>query len=236
VLLYEESAIAIFDPATAERIGSVPLAAYADEDGLAEPWNLVEVDGALYVALNRLDRNDAWSDRGGTVVEISCAGEKVTRTWSTAGNAMVHRWWNDDRVLVSTRAYDGDPGGLSILDPASGTLTALVDEATLGGTADEATGFGSRAIVAALAEDYESTMIQCVDLETGAVDTLDTTVHFVTVVAGNERGEAWVGDDWGWVDPDNARPGLRIFDVETCTERTAEPLELLLAPYSLAFY
>jgi hypothetical protein len=236
VLLYETSAIAIHDPESGDLLGSVPLDAYADGDGLPEPWNLVEIEGALYVALNRLDRDDGWSDRGGLVVEVPCDGEAVVRTWATAGNPMVHRWWDDERILVSTRAYDGDPGGLSILDTRDGSYTPLVGQDTLGGTADEATAFGSRAIVAALAPDYASTAIQCVDLETGAVETLDTTVDFVTAVVGNERGEAWIGTDWGWVDPDAARPGLRVFDVATCTERTEEPLELAFAPYSLTFY
>jgi hypothetical protein len=236
VLLYESRAIAIHDPATGAPVGSVPLDAYADEDGLAEPWNLVEIEGALYVALNRLDRDDAWSDRGGMVVEVSCADETVTRTWATAGNPMVHRWWGDDRILVSTRAYGSDPGGLSILDPGDESVTPLVSQSELGGTSDEATAFGSRAIVASLATDYSETSIQCVDLATGAVTVLDTTIQFVSVVAGNERGEAWVGETWGWVDPDAARPGVRVFDVEGCVERTTAPIELDLAPYSLAFY
>jgi hypothetical protein len=236
VLLYETDAIAIFDPGSGEEIGSVRLDDYADDDGLPEPWNLVEIDGALYVALNRLDRDDAWTDRGGLIVELSCATEAVGRTWSTAGNPMVHRWAGDPRILVSTRAYAGDPGGLSILDTRDGSYTPLVGQDVLGGTADEATAFGSRAIVAALATDYESTAIQCVDLETGAVEAIDTTIDFVTAVVGNERGEAWIGTDWGWVDPDGAQPRLRVFDVATCEERTKEPLRLGLAPYSLTFY
>ena len=236
VLLYETDAIAVHDPESGEQIGSVPLGAYADDDGLPEPWNLVEIDDALYVALNRLDRDDAWADRGGTVVEVLCDTEEVARTWPTAGNPMVHRWFDDPRILVSTRAYEDDPGGLSILDTRDGSYTPLVGQDVLGGTADEATAFGSRAIVAALATDYESTAIQCVDLETGDVETLDTTVDFVTAVVGNERGEAWIGTDWGWVDPDSARPGLRIFDVATCTERRKNPLDFALAPYSLTFY
>jgi hypothetical protein len=236
VLLYETDAIRVHDPESGEELGSVPLGAFADGDGLPEPWNLVEIDGALYVALNRLDRDDAWMDRGGMVVEVLCDTEDVARTWTTAGNPMVHRWFDDPRILVSTRAYDDDPGGLSILDTRDGSYTPLVGQDVLGGTADEATAFGSRAIVAALAPDYESTAIQCVDLETGDVETLFTTVDFVTAVAGNGRGEAWIGTGWGWVDPDSARPGLRVVDVATCSERTEEPLELALAPYSLTFY
>jgi hypothetical protein len=236
VLLYETDAIAIHDPDSGEEIGSVPLGGYADDDGLPEPWNLVEIDGALYVALNRLDRDDAWSDRGGLVVEVSCDEEKVVRTWSTAGNPMVHRWDDDARILVSTRAYASDPGGLSILDTRDGSYTPLVAQEALGGTADEATAFGSHAIVAALATDYESTALQCVDLETGDVETIDTTADFVTAVVGNDRGEAWIGTDWGWVDPDAAQPRLRVFDVATCAEWTGEPLRLDLAPYSLTFY
>jgi hypothetical protein len=236
VLLYETNAIAVHDPDSGEEVGSVPLGAYADDDGLPEPWNLVEIDGALYVALNRLDRDDAWSDRGGLVVEVSCDTESVGRTWSTAGNPMVHRWVDDARILVSTRAYAGDPGGLSILDTRDGSYTALVGQDVLGGTADEATAFGSRAIVAALATDYECTAIQCVDLETGEVEVIDTTVDFVTAVVGNERGEAWIGTDWGWVDPDGALPRLRVFDVATCSESMEEPLRTTLAPYSLTFY
>ena len=149
---------------------------------------------------------------------------------------MVHRWGDDARILVSTRAYAGDPGGLSILDTTDGSYTALVGQDVLGGTADEATASGSHAVVAALATDYESTAIQCVDLETGDVETIDTTVDFVTAVVGNDRGEAWIGTDWGWVDPDAAHPELRLFDVATCAERTEEPLRLALAPYSLTFY
>jgi hypothetical protein len=68
------------------------------------------------------------------------------------------------------------------------------------------------------------------------VTTIGTTVDFVTAVVGNDRGEAWIGTDWGWVDPAAAQPQVRVFDVATCAERTTEPLRLALAPYSLAFY
>src|SRR4030095_14050686 len=76
VLLYETIAIAILDPENGEQIGSVPPDAYADGDGLPEPWNLVEIDGALYIALNRLDRDAAWSDRGGLVRDGFCGAGK----------------------------------------------------------------------------------------------------------------------------------------------------------------
>ena len=58
VTLYEQSDLLIVNPATGAETGRVSLAAYADADGIPEMSGMVQYGDSLYVAIQRLDRND----------------------------------------------------------------------------------------------------------------------------------------------------------------------------------
>ena len=58
VSLYERNYLLVVNPTVGAIIGSISLAAYADADGIPEASALYIDGGSLYVALQRLDRND----------------------------------------------------------------------------------------------------------------------------------------------------------------------------------
>ena len=52
----------------------------------------------------------------------------------------------------------------------------------------------------------------------------------------NDRGAAWILARTSWADAESVG-GIWIYDVETCTERTADDrLTFSLDPYSVAFF
>ncbi len=233
--LYGADSIGVYDPSTGNLAGAVDLSGFADSDATGpEADTLVELDGKLYVAMNRLNRDAYWADEGGVVAEVDCSGETVSASWSVGGNTTVHPWpGQDGELLVLARAYGDDASGIYALDPAADTVSYIggLDGYDPIGIA----AWGDRAIVAGLASDWSSYAIACVDLGTGETLSLDTTNSYITDVAVNDRGEAWLAAGPSWLDPD-ADAGLFVYDIATCTEMDGSPIGLSLYPMSVAFY
>lgn len=237
VSLYGRDWLGVYDPDTGVLTGTVDLSEFSDGDEVGpEPGAMTEVDGRLYVGMNRLDRAAGWTDAGGMVAEVDCEAKAVTASWEVGGNAAIVDWSGEDRVLVLAREYGEMAGGLYAVDPAADTVALLVRADGLGGTVSSVAPFGDQAIVTSLASDYASYGIYCADLATGAATALESTSQYLTTAAANDRGEAWVGAHWGWTDPDNAEPGVRVFDIASCAERTTAPIDVVLAPLDIAFY
>ena len=237
VSLLSRDWLGIWDPETGVRTGKVDLSAFNDSDGVGpEPIDLVVEGSRLWVALQRLDEDDGWVDEGGMVVAIDCATEEIEGSWSVAGNTRIFPWPDHPGVLAAARAYGEDPAGIYAVDATSGArLLAPMDSLELVPTALAA--WGERAIATVVTEDGSSQGIACVDLGSGESALAESTTRFLTDIAGNELGEAWVGAHWGWLDPDAAEPGVLVYDIEGCSSLTPEsPISLTLAPYSIAFY
>lgn len=83
---YGDAAITIVDPtATSEsdfRTGEIDLSAYGDQDGLTEAHDAVIIDGQMFVALQRLNRNNGWSpvDNQPYIVVIDIATDEEVDT------------------------------------------------------------------------------------------------------------------------------------------------------------
>lgn len=232
IALYGTDTLGVYDPATGNQTGAVDLSEFDDGDGSAEPGSLVEVDGKLYVGMNRLDRDADWVDAGGVVAEVDCATRAVTRSWPVGGNTSVFRWQGTDKVMVLARAFGGDVGGIYALDPATGVdhVVAVEGESFSGIAA-----VGDRAVAISLAADYSHYALHCVDLAGGAVESSAETASYYDVISTNDRGEAWITAGPSWID-ETAPQGLFVYDVATCTQKTTAPITLSLAPKGLAFF
>ncbi len=233
IAMYGTNTLGVYDPATGNQTGSVDLSEFDDVDGVGpEPGSMVEINGKLYVGLNRLDREDGWSDVGGAVAEVDCTSQTVTNSWSVGGNTSVFPWPGTDQVLVLARAFGDDEGGIYGLDPATGIdHIASVAGENFSGLAATA----GNAIAISLAADYSHYATHCIDLGTGAVTGTAETAVYYNSIAGNDRGEAWITAGPSWID-DTAATGIFVFDIDACTERTTDPISLSLAGKDIAFY
>lgn len=236
--LYERQHLLVLDPDSGAITGTVDLSAFADADGRSvETGSMVRLGERLYLGLERLDRDAGWIDAGGRVVEVDCATEQVTAWWEAGGNTRVFPWPGQEQVLVGARAFGDQAGGLYVLDPAVGGLELRIDLSGSGATLASIGAAGDRAVFSTLADDLSGYGVHCADLQAGTQQQVEQRPEYLQGVAANDRGEAWISAHWGWTDPDTARPGVLVYDIESCTSTTGDrPLSLSLAPTSIAFY
>lgn len=235
VSLYGRAELAILSPDTGDQLGVVDLSAFDDGDGVGpEPGGLVVEGDQLFVGMNRLDRENDWVDRGGAVAQIDCDTGAVAQSWSVAGDTRVKPWLDGEGVLAAGRPFGDQAGGLWAITGEGPRL--LIDDALLEGELAGVAAFGDRAILTSLSDDYSAYAIWCADLSAGTVRSLGSSTSFLTDLAANERGEAWLTAHWGWQDPEASMAGLSVYDIGACAERTAgAPLTLSLAPYAVSF-
>ena len=234
VSLYGEDFIGVYDPASGLLTGTVDLSAFNDGDGVGpEGGGMVEVGGKLYIGMNRLDRNGGWADVGGAVAEIDCESMSVSDSWSIGGNTSVHPWPGTDSVLVTAREFGDDVGGLYAIDTTAGSAELIVETGTdnLSGIA----AHGDAAVAISLASDYSHYAVHCIDLADGSLTTVEESVSYLNGVKGNDLGEAWITAASSWIDS-SAPSGVFVYDIETCSSLTTDPIGLSLYPLGIAFY
>ena len=235
VALYAKDYLAVVDVNTGATKGSVDLSAFHDSDGLSpEASSLVEANGKLYVAMNRLDTTQTyWSSEGSAVAEVDCATLAVTQSWYIGGNANVMAWPDSDKLLVGAEAYGEDSGGLYILDPAANTVSPL--DGTAGKTVGSAAAYGTKAIVTSVAPDWSSYGVHCVDLVDGTMDVIAEGPSYLTGAFANNIGQAFVTAGSSWLD-EAAPSGIFVYDIASCAAVSTEWMGLSMYPSSVAFY
>lgn len=233
VTLYEEAHLGIFDPADGTALGTVDLSAEAGSDGIPEASTMVRVAGRLYVALERLDRDDGWTDDGGTVVEIDPDSGLVTDSWAVGPSPVVYAHPTDPtRLVVRTGLYAQAVGGLAVLDPTEDAPEApFADASTLGyGIAGWAAGPGGEGVLVAEHSDFTYSL-KCVDLEGTVTDLYGPTGDWLTNPAVDPEGRVWVV-----VRSFTGDSGLMVVDPDPCEVVTDTLVETNLPPYQVAFF
>ncbi len=83
VSLYNKNYLQIVQPATGFLIGAISLAAYADIDGIPEADGMLLEGSSLYVALERLDRNQANFPPAGVskLIEINTGSDAIVGSY-----------------------------------------------------------------------------------------------------------------------------------------------------------
>jgi hypothetical protein len=230
VTLYGTDRVGIFDPSTGDEVGRLSLADHADGDGVGpEPSTLVEVDGALFVGLERLDREAGWTDAGGRVVIVDCAAREEVAWWPVGGNTALAPWPGRSGALALARPFADQPGGIWHVehDAAPSLLVASGDLAVTAVVASE-----DRAVAVVVGAD-QSYRVACADLAAGTLDVVEEVDGWVPTAVGNGAGEAWLAVRPHWRDPEGLG-GLDVWDVSRC-ERRGERIVTELPPFDVAF-
>lgn len=132
VTLYEEAHLLIVDPTVGptcegfER-GRIDLTPFADSDGLPEMDQMAVVDGKLFVALQRLDRNRFFEPSGtSTLVVIDTETDTFidTRPETPGVDPIALRWTNP---LGASRGLPIDPASGEIIVVQLGSFGELGD-------------------------------------------------------------------------------------------------------------
>lgn len=228
--LYERDELVVLDAADGSEVGRVDLAPYADEDGVPEADALVVKDGAVFVALQRMDRrNDLWMPAGdGKVLRIDPVSLEVDGQWDVSANPKMTTF--DEEIVVMSGAYFEADGRLEVL------LTDMPDEAALEPVISEEElqldlGGGAAGVVLGTAfEEGGDSTIGCIDGSSWTTATTSVS-WFTEAVDARDQGRGVVVASrraWG-----QGSGGLWSVDPESCAA-TDLGVDLLLDPYSLA--
>jgi hypothetical protein len=236
---YEQPSLYVIDPSApvGEVItGAIDLAELADADGVPELSHLARVGDRVYVAVERLDRADAWrpvppsylavidpaSDTLEDTIELQATNPvgPLTRLPGTA-----------DLLATASGDWDGSRAGLERIDTETATAWTALDAEALGGvptaiTVDE-TGCGFAVITTP--GSYDTGVVRfCLDparAGDGQVEPcLALGTFTVSDVALVDDGRLLV------TDRSHDQPGLRVFDAQRCEEQTTAPIPTGFAP------
>lgn len=243
---YDATAIAIVDPSVGPSCagfvtGSIDLSASADADGIPEMDQMLLVGNRLFVAVQRLDRDDLFRPAtNGALVVIDTTTDQIVDTIELAiSNPFAETKGllydaRRDRILVGgpgTLFSDLDDGGIEAVD-ATGlvSLGVLLDGEELGGDLMDFVMLGSERGYAIVADESFVARVVEIDLQSGVIGApLVTSSQNLSDVEATADGKLWV------VDRDCFDPGLRVFAVGTHTELTTEPIYPGLTPFNIDF-
>lgn len=245
VTRYELSDLLVVDPSTGGTIGVVPLAPFADADGIPEMHRMVRVDRWLFVSLQRLDRNagfvptaysliaviDTQADTVLDVYPIQPGKQAITLT----GKNPVTTFAFDrpsTRLLIGCAGAPGAlDGGIEWIDPVSfASLGYAITESALGGDVGSLAWNGPAHSYAIVSDASANTALVSWSATSGTrLGTVFAPGGFsLTDCALNDRGELYVCDS------DPLAPGLFVF-AAGADNLLAGPLDTGLPPYQVTF-
>jgi hypothetical protein len=237
---YGDTQLLIVDPSVSDCTdfvrGEIDLGAFADADGLPEMDQMAIVEDRLYVSMQRLDQDNFFVPAGpGLVAVIDTATDEVVGDIELSGGnpfARTHGLTvrNASLLVAEAGVFGVNDGGIERVDLQSQAAQGyFVSEADLGGDITDfvmATDDLGFAIVSL--PDFSNALVAFDARQGNVVRTLASGGNFADIEL-NDRGELFVADGTF------GRAGVRIFDVQTLDELTAEPIDLLLPPFDLLF-
>ena len=239
VARFADPALLVVHPTEGTEIGTVDLSAYADADGLPEATQLYQLDGEVFVLLQRIDETWTPTEYSSLLVLDGATGVVDDHLQLTATNPTGKLRFSQAvqrLVLLESGAYGTLDGGIEYFDPVTRSLSGLVvTEQTLGGDVVDAVIVSASkgyAVIGILEGDSATTRLVSFDPGTGAkLDELIVSngwdLSYLELTP--DGTELWVADRT----PE--APGIRIFDVDDDAETTSGPIDVGLPPSMVCF-
>ncbi len=242
---YETGELWIVNPQTGMKTGEVSLAGFADADGIPEMAQMALRNGRLFVAVQRVDRDQFFTPTDSSqIVVVDAATDALVDADPVApgvqGILLPHQ--NPTTEIVTDLAgdllvgctgfYGLNDGGIVRLDPIALAVNAIeTTEAVLGGDVNDVIIGPWNRRFAVISDASFNTVCVAYDRTSGALDgpVFGTTGFHLADAEMNDRNELWLSDRTP------ANPGMRVFNAETLAQLTAGPISLGLPPQSLAF-
>ncbi|NOY45394.1 MAG: hypothetical protein GXP50_08085 [Deltaproteobacteria bacterium] len=248
VSLYGADSLLIVNPTTGDELGRVDLSGFADADGIPEASAMAMVNGKLFVAVQRLDR-DSWfapTDASYLVVIDAVTDEIVDTDPSTPDTTdpIVLTGTNPQflrydealgKIVVSeTGSYGAQDGGLETVDPSTYEAEGFfVTEEGLGGDVGAFAGVdGSKVYVVVTDSSWANdvAVVEKIDGSWQKQGTLGLSGAFIPSLALDGRGRLLVPDR------DTTNPGVRVYDTTTDQEVEGSPVDVGLPPNAIAVF
>lgn len=243
---YGRTQVLIVNPVTGDSLGAVDLSGFADADGLPEISQLALYGNHLFVACQRLDRDNGWVPTDVSVIAVVdvMTDQVVDVDANTAGvqgivmmgknpSGSVQR--GDKWFLSAFNRFDDlTDGGIEVIDLAN----LRSDGVVLGEMA-----FGGNLLSLAMVSDDEGYVVVLDASFVNAVKRFDLATQSVSSglsgMSGGQvpslgifGGRLYVLDRGSFVDPTSA--GVRVYDVKT-DALVAGPINTGLPPSGIAF-
>ena len=216
--------VAVYSP-DGTPLGAVDLSEFIEgSDGTPEPSTMVELDGVLYVGLQRFDRNSGWvADPVGKVVSIECESQEVLESWDTRSNVSV--------FLADGAVHARGEGGVQRLN--GGVFQDVLLDSEVG--PDPVIGLAAGPDGWVLATENEvsgANTLWCV--QPGETPTeLELAETRAWAFAVDPVGNAWVSFRDHWVTGAVETGGVGIYDTDSCEK--LHQITLSSDPFDIAF-
>lgn len=243
---YERTQLLIVNPVTGDSLGAVELSVFADADGLPEISQLALYDNHLFVACQRLDRDNGWVPTDVSVIAVvDVTTDQVVdvdaNTAGVQGIVMVNKnpagaVQQGNKWFLSVVNTFGDltDGGIEVIDLANLRSEGVV----LGEMA-----FGGNLSSLAMVSDDEGYVVVLDANFVNSVKRFDLGMQSVSSGLsglsggfvpglGVFGGRLYVLDGGSFSDPASA--GVKVYDVKT-DELVAGPISTGLPPSGIAF-
>ncbi|NOZ85543.1 MAG: hypothetical protein GXP49_04645 [Deltaproteobacteria bacterium] len=243
VPLYQAPLMVVVNPLNGERIGTIDLSEYADDDGLPEAAWALYVNGLVFVVLQRLDSRNSFEPTDYSMVVV--IDPKVDRIIKeirlSATNPFGKPRYSDAMggiVIGEAGRFGVLDGGIEVVDVHSLEAGGLiVTEQAMGGDLVDAViatpDKGYAVIGEPRGQGVSSTKVVSFNPATGkqtdVLDQANTWKHsFLELEPGGSR--LWI------TERGRTEQGIRIFDTSSDCEITAKPIDLGLDPFMLCFF
>ncbi|MBI3610449.1 MAG: hypothetical protein HY204_07090 [Nitrospirae bacterium] len=249
---YELNTILIVNPLTGEQFGTVDLSQFSDADGIVEMGRMVIVNGKLYVALQRVDRNNGFTasnDSYVVVIDVT-TNQVVDVDPNTPGVQPIVLKGRNPTDLVylpsSDRIYLADTGtyitsdafgGVEAVNPSTNaTEGIIISDDTLGGAVG-AFGILNETVAFATVFDenfdnivvpFNISMQQVGAALTGIGPCSSPGTCYIPSLAFDNNGILYVPNR------DVLNPGILVFNPST-NGKVEGPIDTGLPPFEIVF-
>ncbi len=243
---YGRTQLLIVNPVTGDSLGAVDLAGFADADGLPEMFQLALYGNRLFVACQRLDRDNDWVPTDASAIAVvDVATDQVVDVDENAagvqGIAMAgknpvgaaqrgNKW-----ILSHVNTFaDLTDGGIEVIDLANLRSEGIaLGEMALGGNLSSLAMVSNSEGYVVVTDANFANMVKRFDLATRSVSPrLEGLSGGFVPGLGAFAGRLYVLDQGSFTDPASA--GVKIFDVHT-DQLVAGPISTGLPPSDIAF-
>jgi DNA-binding beta-propeller fold protein YncE len=242
---YELASVLIMNPETGATLGTIPLGAFADADGIPEMDRMERVGTRLLISCQRLDRNNNFQPTASSViVVVDTQADTVmdadplvagTQAITLTGRNPVTPFAFDvasGRLLIGCVGRFGMlDGGIEWIDPVQmKSLGWAISEGALGGEIDALAWNGAARSYAIVHDAGFNTELVSWSASSGTrLGTLDSPGGFSLLdLALDDRGELYVTNG------SFTAPGVSVFDAGPDT-LLAGPLDTGLPPGQITF-
>lgn len=236
---YASDHLLIVDPTTGDSLGTVDLSAFADTDGLPEASQLALYGDHLFVACQRLDRDNSFAPTDASiiaVVDITTDQLVDTNGIAMTGKNPISAQQRGDKWIITTvnTFTDLTDGGIEVIDlGARETEGILVDESTIGGNVGGIAMVSDSRGYVVVSDATFANFVKRFDLITKSVsDPLDNLSGGYTPSIGVLENRLYVLDQGSFSDPGSG--GIRVFDTDDHT-LVAGPLATSLPANAIGF-